>query len=123
MTPIKAYAICSTDGGRRDPEPLLGCLFNHQFDAEYHRDYHRFSHDHHPIRPVVIIDSLDELLTVAEQLLMEYIGERDCLYDSVTAAGNEESAEPDDLAVIREMDSIIDNARAVLDKARGNGHV
>ena len=59
-----------------------------------------------------------ELLSLAESLLAEYLGERDCLLDSVTVRGTEETADPDDLAMIHEMDTIIDNARGVIGRAK-----
>lgn len=76
------------------------------------------SNAEHECRQVDLEDTAPALYNALDKATTELIGERDVLYESVSAPGGS-IPDPEDREGIAELDRVIDEGRAALAKARG----
>lgn len=63
---------------------------------------------------VKCVNHHDELVAALNAITAAYVGERDCLYESVTDYDG--NIDPEEAATVAAMDKVIDEARAILAK-------
>jgi hypothetical protein len=51
---MKMYAICDTDGGRKQPEPLARYIYATEDAAKQAADYRGFDREHYPVMEISV---------------------------------------------------------------------